>query len=158
MTKIEVLIVVLIIGVLGVVAVMAVSNARSKTRDAVRLSDVRQTQAALELYFNDFNVYPEHIDRTALGQAATRCLSENGFSVSCTPSLETVYMESVSSTPRKGLKKLSSCSNVSNAYCYAGRGFEYTIEFELENGNSLIGLKKGLNCATRSGLTTGACP
>lgn len=157
MSKIEVLIVVLVIGILGLAAIIAVSSARSKTRDAVRLSDVRQMQAALELYFNDFNAYPEQTEAIPLGQASTRCLSENGFSASCTPSLETVYMEAVAATPRKGLKNVSKCGDINNAYCYVGQGYVYKVEFELENNNSLLGLTKGLNCATPAEITAGAC-
>ena len=156
-TKIEILTALLLIGILGVVAVGAVSNARSRTRDAVRLSDVRQVQAGLELYFNDFNTYPVPTDVTPLGQASTRCLSENGFSASCTPSLETVYMDVVSPTPTKGLKKLSSCGGVTNAYCYLADDQSYVVQFELENNLDALGLTKGLNCARETGIEAGGC-
>lgn len=158
MTKIEVLVIALIIGILGVAAVISVTNARAATRDAVRLSDVRQTQAALELYFNDFNEYPLSTDPLALGQASTSCFSENGFSASCTPSLETVYMEVVSSTPSAGLSGASSCSGLSNGYCYTGANGQYRVQFELERDNPLLGLESGLNCATESEIEPGACP
>ena len=157
MTRIELLVVALIVGVLGIGAVIAVSNARSQTRDAVRLSDIRQVQAVLELYYNDFNTYPEASGVTALGQASTRCLSEDGFSASCTLSLETVYMETVPSALGKGLKSSSSCSDVSNAYCYLGSETGYEVEFELENNNSILGVQKGVNCATPSGIEPGSC-
>ena len=158
MTRIEVLIVALIIGLMGVASTVAVSTARSKTRDAIRLSDVRQLQAGLELYFNDYNVYPETSEVRALGQASTQCLSENGFSPTCTPSIELVYLEAIATTPKQGLKKLSSCSDQSNAYCFAAINGEYRIQFELENANPLLELQKGINCATEGGLRGGTCP
>lgn len=156
-TKIEVLVVGLIIGLLGLTAVVAVSTARSRTRDAVRLSDVRQVQAGLELYFNDFNMYPE-ANGVPLGTASTACLGESGFAASCSPSVETIYLEAVSATPRQGLKRLSACGNESNAYCYLGTNGEYRIQFELENNNPLLGLVKGVNCAMEFGLEPGQCP
>ncbi|MFH1631453.1 MAG: hypothetical protein ABIA47_00295 [bacterium] len=156
-TKIEILIIGLIIGLLGLMAVVAVSTARSRTRDAVRLSDVRQTQAALELYFNDTNMYPETAEAIALGQASTICLGESGFAGSCPEATQTVYMLVVPSTPTAGLEKLSSCGSANNAYCYAGDDGEYRIQFELERANPLIELESGLNCATESGIDPGEC-
>jgi len=156
-TKIEALIIALIIGLLGIMAVVAVSTARSRTRDAIRLSDVRQMQAGLELYFNDFNMYPA-TEGLALGTASTFCLSEKGFASSCVPSVETVYLEAVPATPSSGLKGMSACGQQKNAYCYVGNNGEYRLYFELENPNPLLGLTKGLNCATEFGLEGGSCP
>lgn len=156
-TKIEVLIVALIIGLLGLTAVVAVSTARSRTRDAVRLSDVRQMQAGLELYFNDFNMYPEALG-VPVGTASTRCLGESGFAASCSLSVETVYLDAIGATPAKGLKRLSACGEENNAYCYLGVNGEYRIQFELENDNPLLGLLKGVNCATEVGIEAGGCP
>lgn len=156
-TKIEILIVVLIIGVLGLGSVYAISDARSKTRDAVRLSDIRQTQAALELYFNDQSEYPVVDELLPLGMASTTCLSASGFNASCSSSIETVYMKVVSATPKQGLKELSSCGGASNAYCYLADEVSYLIQFELENDYPVIGLTKGLNCAREDGLEAGGC-
>lgn len=60
-TLIELLVVIAIIGLLSTLAVVALNNARSKSRDAKRLSDVKQIQTALELYFNDAAAYPASI-------------------------------------------------------------------------------------------------
>lgn len=156
-TKIEVLIVALIIGLMGVASTVAVSTARSKTRDAIRLSDVRQLQAGLELFFVDYNIYPEALEVRALGTASTQCLSENGFSPTCSQSIESVYLEAIAGTPKNGLKELSSCGDQVNAYCYIAVNGEYRIQFELENSNPLLELQKGINCATENGLESGNC-
>lgn len=156
-TKVEILIVLGVIGVLGVIAGMAVSNARTQTRDAVRLSDVRQVQVGLELYFNDFSEYPKSFDLVPLGEASTVCLSEEGFSPSCAPSAEAVYMNMIGAVPQKGLKGLSACGNANNAYCYLGAEGEFRIQFELENSNNLLELNKGINCLTETGLRAGEC-
>ncbi|MCG2687484.1 hypothetical protein L6260_01625 [Candidatus Parcubacteria bacterium] len=153
-TKIEVLIIAAIIGILGITAVIAVSTARSRTRDAVRMSDVRQMQAGLELYFINHNEYPQSAEYIPLGMAGTSCLAEQGFLAVCN---DNTYLESIGATPATGLDGLSSCGDISNAYCYVAEDGDYRIGFELEYDNPIINLQKGLNCATQSGLEPGAC-
>ncbi len=57
-TLIELLVVIAIIGLLSTLAVISLNNARQKSRDAKRVSDIKQIQTALELYYNDHNGYP----------------------------------------------------------------------------------------------------
>jgi prepilin-type N-terminal cleavage/methylation domain-containing protein len=57
-TLIELLVVIAIIGLLASVVLLALNSARSKSRDAKRLADIRQFASAMELYFNDQNTYP----------------------------------------------------------------------------------------------------
>jgi len=57
-TLIELLVVIAIIGLLSTLAVISLNNARQKSRDAKRVSDIKQVQTALELYYNDANGYP----------------------------------------------------------------------------------------------------
>ena len=67
-TLIELLVVIAIIGVLATVVLASLNTARRKSRDARRLSDVKQIQLALELYFDGVGVgnYPA-------GQATPVC-------------------------------------------------------------------------------------
>ncbi|PIP86702.1 hypothetical protein COV42_02570 [Candidatus Campbellbacteria bacterium CG11_big_fil_rev_8_21_14_0_20_44_21] len=57
-TLIELLVVIAIIGILSSVVLASLNSAREKSRDAKRISDVKQLQLALELYFDTNNNYP----------------------------------------------------------------------------------------------------
>jgi len=155
MTKIELLVIGLIVGLLGLMAVIAVSSARSGMRDAVRLSNVREIQAGLELYFNESNSYPKTDSYIALGESSARCLGAVGFNSVCDSG--SVFLEVITSPPEGGLDELSSCETYTNSYCYAGSEIGYSVQFEIERDNALLGLTKGLNCATEEGVTEGAC-
>lgn len=57
-TLIELLVVIAIIGILSSVVLASLNTAREKSRDAARVSDVRQIQLALELFFDSNGEYP----------------------------------------------------------------------------------------------------
>jgi len=57
-TLIELLVVIAIIGLLSTLSILALNQARARARDAKRISDVRQMQTALELYYNEMGDYP----------------------------------------------------------------------------------------------------
>lgn len=57
-TLIELLVVIAIIGILSSVVLASVRSAQKKGRDARRISDVKQLQLAIELYYDSNNVYP----------------------------------------------------------------------------------------------------
>ncbi len=57
-TLIEILVVISIIGFIAASAMYALNNARVKARDAKRLSDIKILQKALEMYYDDNNLYP----------------------------------------------------------------------------------------------------
>ena len=58
-TLIELLVVIAIIGVLASIVLASLNNARRKSRDARRITDIKQIQLALELYFDgQSNTYP----------------------------------------------------------------------------------------------------
>ncbi len=58
-TLIELLVVIAIIGLLAAIIAVSVNSARKKARDAQRVSDMKQIQTALELYYDDNEEYPE---------------------------------------------------------------------------------------------------
>jgi type II secretion system protein G len=57
-TLIELLVVIAIIGILSSVVLASLNTAREKSRDARRVSDIKQLQLALELYFDSNSSYP----------------------------------------------------------------------------------------------------
>ncbi len=57
-TLVELLVVISIIGLLSSVVFASLNNARMKARDAKRLSDMKQIQTALELYYDKYGFYP----------------------------------------------------------------------------------------------------
>ncbi len=57
-TLIELLVVIAIIGVLSSVVLVSVNKARIKANDTHRVSDLKQVQTALELYYDKHTAYP----------------------------------------------------------------------------------------------------
>lgn len=109
-TLIELLVVIAIIGLLSTLAVVALGSARVKARDSKRLSDLKQVQTALELYYTDNNGYPTGSGVT-LGSASYKCLNSSGFAaVGCS----NPYMGNVPADPRSG--SYSYTSSVSSTY------------------------------------------
>ncbi len=57
-TLIELLVVIAIIGILATIVMVSLNTARAKARDARRISDVRQLQLALQMYYDSTGSYP----------------------------------------------------------------------------------------------------
>ena len=70
-TLIELLVVIAIIGLLSTLSIIALNSARAKARDAKRISDVKQMQVALEMYYNDMADYPATASVVAGGAIAS---------------------------------------------------------------------------------------
>ena len=66
-TLIELLVVIAIIGILSSVVLASLNSARTKARDAKRVSDVKQIQLALEMYYDDHTNYPTVVSLDLLG-------------------------------------------------------------------------------------------
>jgi general secretion pathway protein G len=127
-TLIELLVVIAIIGLLSTLAVVALNNARAKSRDAKRVSDIKQIQTALEMYYQDANGYPS-------ANAMPSSLATAG----------NTYMGQVLTNPTpNGITYTYACVGANPC---AG---PYTITFNLESGTG--GLNTGLHSATPSGF------
>ncbi|MFA5954854.1 MAG: prepilin-type N-terminal cleavage/methylation domain-containing protein [Patescibacteria group bacterium] len=134
-TLIELLVVIAIIALLSTLAVVALNNARQKSRDAKRVSDVKQVQTALELYFADQQAYPAGTT-LQLGSADAKCLSTGGFAATCSGT--TTYMGQVP-------------SDADPYYVYASDGTDtYSITFTLEGQTGSLAV--GAHTATQNGI------
>ena len=133
-TLIELLVVIAIIGLLSTLAVVALNNARMKSRDAKRVSDIKQIQTALELYYNDANAYPASL---TLGGS----IASNGVT----------YMSSVPSNPSPVAD--GDCTTGTGTYTYTPTGTgnsSYTLAYCL--GGATGGVSSGLHTAYPGGL------
>jgi len=97
-TLIELLVVIAIIGLLSTLAVVALGSAREKARDSKRLSDVKQMQTALELFFTDSNHYPTSTF-TNLGTGAV-CLGPENWEATSAACGDSPYMGLVPKDPQ----------------------------------------------------------
>ena len=138
-TLIELLVVIAIIGVLSTLAVVALNNAREKSRDAKRASDIKQVQTALQLYLNDNNGYPVAVAGVTLGSAGAASLSStNGLAATVAG---TTYMGQVPANPTPG----------GADYVYtSATGAAYSITFTLEGQTG--DLVVGAHTATADGI------
>src|SRR5690606_14931557 len=59
------------IALLSSVVLASLQTARAKGRDAKRISDLKQMQVAVEMYYNDHGSYPRNYDGTTLLSATT---------------------------------------------------------------------------------------
>ena len=75
-------------------------SAKAKSRDAKRVSDIRQLASVMELYYNDFGGYPQ---------------SENGIAQGISPTF--IGSFPVAPTPLDG-----TCTNYYNSYWYTPEG------------------------------------
>ena len=82
-TLIELLVVISIIGLLASIVLVSLNSAREKARDAKRKGDIHQIQLALQLYYDDNDVYPgENWCDSSTGSCGSSCpCGESGWSV-----------------------------------------------------------------------------
>ena len=134
-TLIELLVVIAIIGLLATLSVIALNNARSKSRDAKRVADIKQVQTALELYFNDAQRYP-----TAITSGASITYGS------------TTYMQIVPTSPTPNVAtSVVGCGGTAYTYGVNANGSSYTLGYCLEGDvNSILG--QTLQTATNASL------
>ncbi len=142
-TLIELLVVIAIIGLLSTLAVVALGSARQKSRDAKRLSDMKEVQTALELYYTDNNNYPTSATAITLGSTSDACLNATGWHATGATACPNPYMGQVPHDPT---------NSGSEIYKYiSANGSTYTVSTTLEG--SMGGLTKGSVYATPSGIS-----
>jgi len=142
-TLIELLVVIAIIGILAAITLVALSDARARARDSRRLSDIRQLQTALEMYYLDQNGYPPVDDNGPIGG---QCLDKNGFEDSCAAGA-TTYMAITPTNPKP--QGDGDCPEQDYIYSSFG-GTVYRIFYCL--GEKAGDVQKGSHCAGPEGI------
>jgi prepilin-type N-terminal cleavage/methylation domain-containing protein len=92
-TLIELLVVIAIIGLLSSVVLASLNGARLKGRDARRISDLKQMQTALELYYSNQGSYPV---------LTTVNTTQAGFTTALTPLVSEGDIPAVAADPNGG--------------------------------------------------------
>ena len=79
-TLIELLVVIAIIGILATIVMVSLNTARSKARDARRVSDVRQLQLALQMDYDSTGSYPAALSNLTPTYISTTPVDPDGTS------------------------------------------------------------------------------
>ena len=126
-TLIELLVVIAIIGLLATLSVIALNTARVKARDARRVSDIKQIQTALEMYFDQYNSYPAPVNTNKVPTST--------------------YISSVPTNPKP---VDTGCTTGPDDYFYAltDSGASYTLSYCLSN----LSTPSGRATATPAGI------
>ena len=116
-TVIELLVVISIIVVLSTLSVVSLGNARQRSRDTQRISDITQIQTALDKYAlnRTDGLYPV----TSSANIQGLCLDNTGFVPFCGG---IVFMEKIPSNPTPS----------GTDYIYNSDGMSYTLTYWLE--------------------------
>lgn len=116
-TLIELLVVIAIIAVLSTLSIVSLGNARQKSRDTRRVSDIRQIQTALEMYAlnRTDGLYPVK----SLTDIQGLCLDNTGLVPTC---VGVIFMKKIPSNPTPG----------GTNYIYNSDGMSYTLTYQLE--------------------------
>ena len=121
-------------------AASALGNAREKSRDARRTSDIKQIQTALEMYYNDQVKYPAVSNPVVLGKGNFQVLCGSGFQTT-SKSCDITYMAVIPSNPEPGGQDYL-YNFIDNSH--------YIITFALEE--PMAGFKEGKLEANPSGF------
>lgn len=131
-TLIEILIVVAIIAILATVILVGLGPSQQAGRDARRLSDLREVQQGLQLYFNKCGVYPGPVAGSISGSCAS--FSNNTWN-NMTTALENAGI-GVNSVPEDPNNTTGPTGSPTYYYATNAAGTDYLIGAVLETGNS----------------------
>jgi type II secretory pathway pseudopilin PulG len=127
-------------------AAFGLEDARQKSRDAYRLSNIKQIQTALELYYADQGSYPAVAEPTVLAG----CLTKIGFTTNCPATNSREQLMYMSQIPENiepgGTPYTYTSTNATGEVCTKApcEGFKLTFAFEGKTGR----LEAGEHTAT----------
>lgn len=125
-TLIELLVVIAIIALLSTLAIVALNSARQKSRDAKRISDIKQVQTALELYHADHAAYPTQDPLVVMGSGGAGAMLDAAGLHAAAAASQPVYMGQIPSDPQN-------TAPLQYTYLCTGPTCQtYNLRFELE--------------------------
>ena len=137
-TLIELLVVTAIIALLASVVLASLNTARSKARDARRLSDMKQIQTALEFYYSDHTAYPV---------SATQNTDAAGFTTALSGIVSGAFIATIPNDPSGGAKTYYYKSTSDGSFYCLGANTENTSPTSSCNTTTLGGAITGVNYA-----------
>jgi prepilin-type N-terminal cleavage/methylation domain-containing protein len=161
-TLVELLVVVAIIGLLASIIIVSLNSARTRAKDARRLSDIRAIISALELYYHDNEQYPG--PTSSYGESEGTC---GGWDTSTVdndgdgkpfiePLIDGDYLSSVPTDPVGS----GTCSGLTYRYyrygagtsgCDSSRGAFYVLEIiDMETSGRPHPQSPGWSCPARN--------
>lgn len=127
-TLIELLVVIAIIGILSGVVLASLNSARIKGRDARRISDMKQVQLALELYYDTNQAYPAVATPQPIATSTTEL---SGL-------ISSGYISSFPADPSNGTYLYASLDTATTNACTSGICSSYVIRAVIEGGTSAV--------------------
>lgn len=127
-TLLELLVVIAVIGCIASIVLVSLNVARQKARDSRRLSDARQLQIVLELYYDKYDIYPATDSDTGWGWDR----SDYNGNVQEPDFLEVLKTEGlITATP---VDPVNDYTNGTQIYlyrqCSVGKGYVLQVVFE----------------------------
>lgn len=116
-TLIELLVVIAIIGILSTIAMTSLNGARRRARDATRISNLKEIQKAVELYYSNNGSYPSTSGSWRSECAAWGSYANNNVVPGIVPSM----METLPRDPNMDTVNSKYC------YVYSSNGTDYAI-------------------------------
>ena len=101
-TLVELLVVIAILGVLATIGLTAFTSSQARGRDAERKSDLKQIASSLELYYSDYNKYPDSSSGKIVGCPSftqTACVWGASGSLSAFTDNKTIYFKALPKDP-----------------------------------------------------------
>lgn len=130
-TLVELVVVIAVIAILSTLIIVSLDNAKMTGRDTRRLTDIKQIQLALKLYYNDTGMYPTTI-------TAGASIANHGSN----------YLLRVPSNPLP--RTDNDCPNEDYTYTQLEGGQRYSLTFCL--GDKTDDLSGGIKTATANGI------
>ena len=147
-TLVELLVVIAILGILSTIGLVVFSSAQMRGRDTQRKSDLKQISNALEIYYNDYGVYPASLNGQVAGCPSTTSTVCSWGTGQFTDG-KTIYLKTVPKDPASTYRYYYRTVTVGGS---ANQGFQLYAGLENSQDTSAC---IGNDCGTHTDLPAG---